>query len=749
MKTMKKLIAISLTVVMLFALAVPAVAHIWYTEEQNTTGFIASEDKEIVINAGKLPEDVTVELGASDSDWKYAYPYILDRDFTGGQYNGAIDADVYVMYDETNIYIKEVRRDTIKAGDYSIYRFMLPGKTLTTDTKTLAGAYVQINFNAEATETATANTVSEANTLGYAWAADNTKTAGNYLGYTDFKADVVSLAVKEGDTFVVETAIPWAKIGDGTALDYDYIGFKHRVTTNGGTGSAYHHITSLANVGTNHAAGAKTYHNDWDNFAPMYLRTYVDENAANTKPDLSWYNETDTEFTITTAEQLRGLAYLVNQKATRDEAKAVTAGKTFKLGANIDLNPHWEESDGTAPYQLWLPIGIFAGTFDGQGYTIDDMICKPFYNISVMTGKSYDSWERNMGFIAHGFGNITIKNLTITDADIEATFCAAGLIAVVFDSAAKVNISNVYVDADVLSVPLKYTCSNNSHTHAASCYGHTNIFSGILMGRCLSSAENWATVENAVCLGNLAINKRAGTGATGSGPVWGTSASSSAKIDNVLVSLETNTINLVGIDLTTLKDTTTATGETYRTKYIANSGTWTETNSVNVASNGAMNNTAGAVSAYPESWVKVDEDSILEMPATVAEMISRNLWIQETAVDTATNTFSVRILTGIDTLEWDALGLKVEMKVGEADFVDISADVENVTSVYTTILAAGAEVNASALGGAKYVGGVVLTGISATETVTFKVTPIKHVGEIAYANAHASTVTYVNGVIQK
>jgi hypothetical protein len=88
------------------------------------------------------------------------------------------------------------------------------------------------------------------------------------------------------------------------------------------------------------------------------------------------------------------------------------------------------------------------------------------------------------------------------------------------------------------------------------------------------------------------------------------------------------------------------------------------------------------------------------------------------------------------------------MKVGDADFVEIE-NVGNVTSVFTTILAAGKEINASDLNGAKYVGGVVLTGISATETVTFKVTPVKYVGETEYVNAHASTVTYVNGVIQK
>lgn len=730
MKTMKKLIAISLTVVMLFAMAVPAVAHIWYSEEQNTTGFIASEDKEIVINAGKLPAGAAVELGKSDSDWKYAYPYILDRDFTGGSYNGAIDADVYVMYDETNLYIREVRRDTIKTGDLSIYRFILPGKTLTTDAKTPAGAYVQINFNAEATETAVANTVKEAYTLGYAWTADNTKTVDNYLSKTDFKADVVSLSVKEGNAFVVETAIPWAKIGDGTALNYDYIGFKHRMTTNGGTGSAYHQMSSLKNVGSpNHSAGAKTYHNDWDNFAPMYLRTKVDENAADTKPDLSWYNETDTEFTITTAEQLRGLAYLVNQKATLDEAKAVTAGKTFKLGANIDLNPNWEESDGTAPYQLWLPIGAFAGTFDGQGYAIDDMICKPFYNIAVMTGKSYNSWERDMGFIAHSFGTATVKNLVITDATVLSNYSAAGIVAKVFDGT--VNVNNVYVDADVTIDTRNPSGTGNNNSSAA----------GIVLGRGNTSVENWATIENVVCLGGIQmLIRNSGVSSVGSGPVCGVNSSKAATITNVLVALSFNACDIYDVS------TGNKTGsQNYRTKPVADGNGWTKTNAVSVdPATGAFKEG----SAYPEAWVKADEDVAYEMPATVAEMISRNLWIQETEVDTATNTFSVRILTGIDTLEWDALGLKIEMKVGDADFVEIE-NVGNVTSVYSTILAAGKEINASDLNGAKYVGGVVLTGISATETVTFKVTPVKYVGETEYVNAHASTVTYVNGVIQK
>jgi len=47
--------------------------------------------------------------------------------------------------------------------------------------------------------------------------------------------------------------------------------------------------------------------------------------------DTSWYNETSTDFTLTTPQQLAGLAQLVNAGNT-------FSGKTIKLGNNIDLN---------------------------------------------------------------------------------------------------------------------------------------------------------------------------------------------------------------------------------------------------------------------------------------------------------------------------------------------------------------------------------------------------------------------------
>ncbi len=52
--------------------------------------------------------------------------------------------------------------------------------------------------------------------------------------------------------------------------------------------------------------------------------------------DTSWYNTTDTEFTLTTAAQLAGLAAIVNGKATGIAADDFD-GKTIKLGADVDL----------------------------------------------------------------------------------------------------------------------------------------------------------------------------------------------------------------------------------------------------------------------------------------------------------------------------------------------------------------------------------------------------------------------------
>ena len=65
--------------------------------------------------------------------------------------------------------------------------------------------------------------------------------------------------------------------------------------------------------------------------------------------DLSWYNGTDTEFTITTARQLAGLAALVNSNT------ADFAGKTIRLGADISLLRYEKTGKPGEPFQPTQP----------------------------------------------------------------------------------------------------------------------------------------------------------------------------------------------------------------------------------------------------------------------------------------------------------------------------------------------------------------------------------------------------------
>ena len=119
--------------------------------------------------------------------------------------------------------------------------------------------------------------------------------------------------------------------------------------------------------------------------------------------DISWYtdHETDTEYHFTTAEQLAGLAQLVNNKT----ASVSFEGKTIYLDNDLDLSG----------YQ-WTPIGngsnfgrYFAGTFDGQYHKI----------MNLLHHSTGDELIRNglFGVVSDGG---TLKNLLVIDADIDS-----------------------------------------------------------------------------------------------------------------------------------------------------------------------------------------------------------------------------------------------------------------------------------------------------------------------------------------
>ncbi|MBQ8804017.1 MAG: hypothetical protein IJZ53_10305 [Tyzzerella sp.] len=89
--------------------------------------------------------------------------------------------------------------------------------------------------------------------------------------------------------------------------------------------------------------------------------------------DVSWYDENGKEFTITTAQQLYGLAQLSESHDFK--------GQTIKLDADIVVNEgNAEDWVKTVPEKLWIPITGFAGKFDGQGHTISGI-----YGDSIIT----------------------------------------------------------------------------------------------------------------------------------------------------------------------------------------------------------------------------------------------------------------------------------------------------------------------------------------------------------------------------
>ena len=126
--------------------------------------------------------------------------------------------------------------------------------------------------------------------------------------------------------------------------------------------------------------------------------------------DISWYtdHETDTEYHITTAEQLAGLAQLVNA----DPGKTNFAGKTFYLDNDLDLSGHEWISIGTGRGGS-DPEYSFCGVFDGQGHVISNLYSHESY---IEGADESHNLLRNalFGSVYNG----EVKNLGVADAEI-------------------------------------------------------------------------------------------------------------------------------------------------------------------------------------------------------------------------------------------------------------------------------------------------------------------------------------------
>ena len=137
------------------------------------------------------------------------------------------------------------------------------------------------------------------------------------------------------------------------------------------------------------------------------------DNSADTwdgTADTNWYvgHEADPDYHITTAEQLAGLAKLVNA----DPGKTNFAGKTFYLENDLDLSGHEWISIGTVLGGDY-PEYSFCGVFDGRGHVISNLYSHESY---IQGADESHNLLRNalFGSVYNG----EVKNLGVADAEI-------------------------------------------------------------------------------------------------------------------------------------------------------------------------------------------------------------------------------------------------------------------------------------------------------------------------------------------
>ena len=161
--------------------------------------------------------------------------------------------------------------------------------------------------------------------------------------------------------------------------------------------------------------------------------------------DTSWYTSAPdaSEYHISTAEQLAGLAQLVNA----DPGTTNFAGKTFYLDNDIDLSGHEWISIGTVSGGDY-PEYSFCGVFNGQDHVISNLYSHESY---IEGANESHNLLRNalFGSVYNG----EVKNLGVADAEIwidSKDDSAAGK-GILVDWMGKSKITNCWTSGSIYS----------------------------------------------------------------------------------------------------------------------------------------------------------------------------------------------------------------------------------------------------------------------------------------------------------
>ena len=175
-----------------------------------------------------------------------------------------------------------------------------------------------------------------------------------------------------------------------------------------------------------------SFKKEFDFTAPIYndITIYAKYTSKSIKTDWYYNNPNATSFTINSANDLKGLASLVNTSNIN------FSGKTIKLGNNIDL-----------ANEEWTPISNFKGTFDGNYHTISNLkiseamikdnlglfgtltnakiVNLKFNNVNIST-----TTANNIGTVAGISNNSTLERISVNNLSLTGLYKIGGIVGI-------------------------------------------------------------------------------------------------------------------------------------------------------------------------------------------------------------------------------------------------------------------------------------------------------------------------------
>lgn len=210
---------------------------------------------------------------------------------------------------------------------------------------------------------------------------------------------------------------------------------------------------------------------------PAFLAEFPTSNWSD-YADVSWYNASETDFEISTAEQLAGLA-----KLTKAGNKMI--GKNFKLMQNLDIQAH-----------LWDPIGYnnnnpFSGNFDGNNKTISNL----------QINREGGDW---LGLFGQ-FVTATVKDLTLDGSKIYGEDTSGGFIG-------NMAVNSTATNCHVKNVDLVFTSYNVggftggvlTGSEVTNCSAQGSVVGVNQIGGFAGTSWSNSMIKNSYCEGTVA-----------------------------------------------------------------------------------------------------------------------------------------------------------------------------------------------------------------------------------------------------